>query len=215
MDCLIRKVQQGDEFDLAYIQTESWKAAFKDILSAEILQMSTNLNRATAMYKRLLDENIGNGYILEVDSHPHCIAWWDTARDNDMPDYAELICIHSLQDNWRKGFGTQMMSRVMGDMRAAGYDKVMLLMLVVSMLASSIPLPFIFKLGVEKGRTAYYVMIGFVCGASVLATSFFRSQLGIEIKPNLVLAILAVVGVGAYALSWRMAITFYKKREIQ
>lgn len=30
MDCLIRKVQQGDEFDLAYIQTESWKAAFKD-----------------------------------------------------------------------------------------------------------------------------------------------------------------------------------------
>ena len=52
MDCLIRKVQQGDEFDLAYIQTESWKAAFKDILSAEILQMSTNLNRATAMYKR-------------------------------------------------------------------------------------------------------------------------------------------------------------------
>lgn len=127
MDCLIRKVQQGDEFDLAYIQTESWKAAFKDILSAEILQMSTNLNRATAMYKRLLDENVGNGYILEVDSHPHCIAWWDTARDNDMPDYAELICIHSLQDNWRKGFGTQMMSRVMGDMRAAGYDKVMLI----------------------------------------------------------------------------------------
>ena len=59
------------------------------------------------------------------------------------------------------------------------------------------------------------VMIGFVCGASVLATSFFRSQLGIEIKPNLVLAILAVVGVGVYALSWRMAITFYKKREIQ
>jgi tryptophanase len=51
--------------------------------------------------------------------------------------------------------------------------------------------------------------------ARVLATSFFRSQLGIEIKPNLVLAILAVVGVGAYALSWRMAITFYKKREIQ
>ena len=80
----------------------------------------------TAMYKRLLDENVGNGYILEVDSHPHCIAWWDTARDNDMPDYAELICIHSLQDNWRKGFGTQMMSRIMGDMRAAGYDKVML-----------------------------------------------------------------------------------------
>ncbi len=78
------------------------------------------------MYKQLLDENIGNGYILEVNSQPHCIAWWGKARDNDMPDYAELICIHSLQDNWRKGCGTQMMNRIMDDMKAAGYDKVML-----------------------------------------------------------------------------------------
>ncbi len=108
---------------------------------------------------------------------------------------------------------TKMM--IAGDFVLGKLAVLMLLMLVASMLASSIPLPFIFKLGVEKGRAAYYVMIGFVCGASVLATSFFRSQLGIEIKPNLVLAILAVVGVGAYALSWRMAITFYKKREIQ
>lgn len=51
---------------------------------------------------------------------------------------------------------------------------LMLLMLIVSTLTSSIPLPFVFKLGVEKGRTAYYVMIGFICGASVLASSLFR-----------------------------------------
>ena len=126
MDYFIRKVQQGDELNLAYIQIESWKAAFQDILSAEILQQATDLTHATAMYKQLLDENIGNGFILEVNSQPHCIAWWGKARDNDMPDYAELICIHSLQDNWRKGCGTQMMNRIMDDMKAAGYDKVML-----------------------------------------------------------------------------------------
>ena len=91
---------------------------------------------------------------------------------------------------------------------------LMLLMLIVSTLTSSIPLPFVFKLGVEKGRTAYYVMIGFICGASVLASSLFRGQLGIEIKPNLVLAILAVVGIGIYIFSWYMSIIFYKKREI-
>lgn len=45
---------------------------------------------------------------------------------------------------------------------------LMLSMLTIASFASAIPLPFIFKLGVEKGRTAYYVMIGFVCGASVL-----------------------------------------------
>ncbi len=126
MDYFIRKVQQGDELNLAYIQIESWKAAFQDILSAEILQQATDLTHATAMYKQLLDENIGNGYILEVNSQPHCIAWWGKARDNDMSDYAELICIHSLQDSWRKGCGTQMINRIMDDMKAAGYDKVML-----------------------------------------------------------------------------------------
>ena len=92
---------------------------------------------------------------------------------------------------------------------------LILLMLIVSMLSSSISLPFIFKLGVEKGRTAYYVMVGFVCGASVLASGLFRGELGIEIKLNLVLTILAIIAIGIYIFSWYMSIVFYKKREIQ
>jgi len=103
---------------------------------------------------------------------------------------------------------------IAGDFVLDEFTVLMLLMLIVSTLTSSISLPFIFKLGVEKGRTAYYVMIGFVCGASVLASSFFRGQLGIEIKPNLVLAILAAVGIGIYIFSWYLSITFFKKREI-
>lgn len=92
---------------------------------------------------------------------------------------------------------------------------LMLLMLIVSTLTSSICLPFVFKLGVEKGRTAYYIMIGFVCGASVLASSILRRQLTSEIKPNLILALVAVVGICVYILSWYLSIVFFKKREIQ
>lgn len=126
MDCLIRRARQGDEASLAHIQTESWKAAFQEILSPEILQKNTEIKRAVEMYKRLLDEGIGNGYLLEADGQPHCIAWWDKARDKDMPGYAELICIHSLQDKWRKGYGTKMMERVLGDIKDAGYGRVLL-----------------------------------------------------------------------------------------
>ena len=103
---------------------------------------------------------------------------------------------------------------IAGNFVLGEFAVLMLLMLIVSTLSSSISLPFIFKLGVEKGRTAYYVMVGFVCGASVLASSLFRGQLGIVIKPNLVLAILAAVGVGIYIFSWYLSIVFYKKREI-
>ncbi len=53
------------------------------------------------MYFHLLKK--GNGYILEVDDQAHCIAYWDAGREKDMFGYAEIICIHSLQDLTSKG----------------------------------------------------------------------------------------------------------------
>ena len=126
MKAIIRKVCQGDANALAYIQTESWKAAFAGILDADTLARCTDINRATAMYQRLLDENKGNGYLLLVDRIPHCIAYWDEARDIEFAGKAELICIHSLPDNWHKGFGSQMMDQVLIDIKEAGYSEVVL-----------------------------------------------------------------------------------------
>ena len=78
------------------------------------------------MYQGLLAEGKGNGYIGEIDGKAHCIAYWDSARDADMPQCAEIICIHSLPDNWRKGFGGQMMDRILSDISQAGFKKVVL-----------------------------------------------------------------------------------------
>ena len=122
----IRRVKAGDENSLAYVQTESWKEAFREIVSADILSQCTEIERAAEMYKMLLAENKGNGYILELDGRPHCIAWWDAAREENMRGFAELICIHSLRDNWHKGYGKMMMERVLDDVRRAGYSKLML-----------------------------------------------------------------------------------------
>ena len=123
---LIRKVADGDAPVLAYIQTESWKAAFKGILEDDVLARCTDIERATQMYAGLLKAKKGNGYLLEVDGKGHCIAWWDATREEDMENFAELICIHSLQDNWGKGYGSKMMDKVLADITEAGYTKVML-----------------------------------------------------------------------------------------
>ena len=103
---------------------------------------------------------------------------------------------------------------VVGSFVFGDFAVLMLLMLIVSTFTSSISLPFVFKLGVEKGRTAYYIMIGFVCGASVLASSIFRGQLASEIQPNFVLTIVAIVGIGVYIFSWYMSVVLFKRREI-
>lgn len=91
---------------------------------------------------------------------------------------------------------------------------LMLMLLFVSMLSSSICLPFVFKLGVEKGRMAYYIMIGLVCGASVVASKVLIEHPMGEIQPNLVLALFVLLGIGIYILSWYMSIVFFRKREI-
>jgi ABC-type transport system involved in multi-copper enzyme maturation permease subunit len=97
---------------------------------------------------------------------------------------------------------------------ASDYFVMIMLLLIMSMLSSSICLPFIFKLGVEKGRMAYYVMVGIVCGGSVVASTVLRDAMQSQIKPNGALALVAALGIAIYALSWYLSIVFYKKREL-
>ena len=101
----IRSVRPGDAPQLAHIQTESWKAAFREIIPADILSEYTDPEPVTRMYEHLLTHGSAHGYILELDGAPHGIAWWDAAREPDMAGTAELICIHSLSAHWHQGYG--------------------------------------------------------------------------------------------------------------
>lgn len=56
----IRRVKIDDANTLALIQTESWKSAFKEILSKEDLEKYTDINIAINLYNKLLKENIAN-----------------------------------------------------------------------------------------------------------------------------------------------------------
>lgn len=94
------------------------------------------------------------------------------------------------------------------------FAMIMLSVLLVSMLASSIPLPLIFRNGVEKGRIAYYIMIGIVCGAGILFSQAFKGDFHGNIPSEFVFVGLAVLGTGLYALSWYLSVVFYKKREL-
>ena len=94
------------------------------------------------------------------------------------------------------------------------YLVLMMLLLILSLLASSITLPFMFKLGVEKGRMAYYIMIGIVCAGSIILSNLLSGGMQEEIKLNGILPIICLIGIGIYALSWYLSVAFYKKREI-
>lgn len=101
-----------------------------------------------------------------------------------------------------------------GSFAAGEFAVMMLSLLIVSMLASSIPLPLIFKNGVEKGRIAYYVMIGIVCGAGFLFSGLFKGKWQYHLSPGIVFSALALLGISVYVLSWYLSVVFYKKREL-
>ena len=123
---IIRKAIPGDEQVLAYIQTESWKAAFAGILSPEELDRCTNLQKAEQMYHNVLRRDGCNMAIEFVEDKPHCIAAWGKNRCDLGDTVAELICIHSLQKNWVKGYGSAMMDHVLAQLQQAQYESVIL-----------------------------------------------------------------------------------------
>jgi len=75
----------------------------------------------------------------------------------------------------------------------------------------SIPLPLIFRLGVEKGRMVYYVMVGVACGGSFVAADLLQGE---RIPSGLSVWTVAGVGIVLYMLSWQLSIRWYEKREI-
>ena len=135
MNITIRKAKLGDEKTLAYIQTESWKSAFANIISAENMKRCTNIAKAEAMYESVLKSGYAEMSILEIDSKPHCIAAWSKARNSEFSDSAELICIHSLRANWGKGYGTMMMNHIFNEIKNSGYNSVLLLVFEKNTLA--------------------------------------------------------------------------------
>ena len=92
---------------------------------------------------------------------------------------------------------------------------MMAAMLLVSLLSTAVILPCVFKMGVEKGRIAYYIVIVAVFGLG--------GALMAQIPPQDLMATLsewwlpwALAGLAAavFGASWLLSIVFYQKREL-
>ena len=93
--------------------------------------------------------------------------------------------------------------------------------LLLGLIGPAATLPFMFRFGAEKGRIAYFAVIILLCGVSAAFGSIQGSGVGenaltagIVMPQAGVSFFLAVLAVMFYAVSWRLSIAFYKKREL-
>ena len=96
----------------------------------------------------------------------------------------------------------------------AEFAVLMTSLFVIACLSVSACLPFMFKLGVEKGRMAYYVVIGAVCALSFIASDVYEKAFAFSASLWVILPAALIISGGVFALSWYLSVVFYKRREI-
>lgn len=101
-----------------------------------------------------------------------------------------------------------------GTFRLGEFALFMTIIFAMATITSSITLPFMFRWGVERGRIAYYCMIGFVCAAGYLGSVFFTDGTQLAVSQGAMMVILTLAGIAVYAASWLASIALYQKREV-
>ena len=82
---------------------------------------------------------------------------------------------------------------------------------VLGFLAPALMLPVLLRFGVEKGRLAYLLFLGALFGGVLLLTGGKGEALLPERAPQWALALLPIA---LYALSWRLSVALYRRREL-
>ena len=87
-----------------------------------------------------------------------------------------------------------------------------LLLVLLSLIGPTLVLPFLFRFGAEKGRVAFYVMIGLLCGiGGLLSVQGYTTV--VDFSKLGVLALVCAGLVLVYLVSWRLSVSFYRQRE--
>lgn len=95
---------------------------------------------------------------------------------------------------------------------AEGFGGAVTLSLVLGLGSASLMLPVLFRFGAEKGRIAYLIFIGVICGGGA-ALSLAAPPEGGAVMPTPSPALCAGMIV-LYILSWRLSVALYQKREL-
>ena len=115
----VRLAKKSDVDMLAKIQISSWKSAFGSILTRDILEVYADTIKCTEILKNVLDTNRGKLYIASLNGVPCGELFWCEAGE-DMPQNAQIIALHSLENSWGTGLGKAMMNKALLDIQLAG-----------------------------------------------------------------------------------------------
>lgn len=126
MTIKIRNATASDAYDFAYVLCESWKAAYKSIITPDEMAKNTEIEKRGAFFEKLIPSGKGQFFIGYDENKPCGICSTCPSRDVDMKDFGEIVAIYTLSEYWGKGVGMMLMDTALAGLKRQGYDRVML-----------------------------------------------------------------------------------------
>lgn len=103
--------------------------------------------------------------------------------------------------------------QVKGTFSWESFGSIMSMLAAISFLAPAVSLPPMFRWGTEKGRMAYYISVGLICGISAFLVSVSGITVLGSLPSSTAMLLLGLAALVAYGVSWYLSIVFYRKRE--
>jgi len=152
----IRWAQVEDSEVLGTIHAESWKAAYKNIMPDDFLMNISIAKRQKRFEQALINKTEENAVILCNDKIIGFICL-GKARDEDLDEsFGEIWGIYLHPDQWRKGFGRELISWGIKELRNRGYLKIILWVLEENYKARG----FYENIGFTEDRVSKEIKIG-------------------------------------------------------
>ena len=103
--------------------------------------------------------------------------------------------------------------QVKGTFSWESFGSILSMLAAISFLAPAVSLPPMFRWGTEKGRMAYYISVGLICGISAFLVSVSGITVLGSLPSSTAMLLLGLAALVAYGVSWYLSIVFYRKRE--
>lgn len=103
--------------------------------------------------------------------------------------------------------------QVKGTCSWESFGSILSMLAAISFLAPAVSLPPMFRWGTEKGRMAYYISVGLICGISAFLVSVSGITVLGSLPSSTAMLLLGLAALVAYGVSWYLSIVFYRKRE--
>jgi GNAT superfamily N-acetyltransferase len=127
MPTYIRYANQDDADSLALIYSQSYQAAFKDIMPDNILENVFSVKKRKEGLLRELYEGVPVNIIMYDDDKPIGILTYGKSKDESLDDsFVEIWRIYLLLSCWGKNIGAELMNWAVTELHQKGYKKIIL-----------------------------------------------------------------------------------------